>query len=131
MSINPGRVEALYAECLAENLVETDPRYVITEGILNPTAFSAEKLEAHREEVTEMLSWLPLAFRDDATAGGGGGWSFLNACEDREGNQWTGFHRTMDRLFQLGMGLGIARYLMGRDMWQAFPGGMPYVSVSV
>lgn len=127
MRIDPQRVEQLYLECLAEDLPADDPRYLIVEGIMHPTAFSTEKLEAHRVEIVEMLSWLPMQFRD---APGFGGWSFLNACEDSEGTLW-GSHPGMDQLFQLGIGLGVARYLMPRSMWPALPGGMPYLSVTV
>lgn len=130
MKIDPARVDALYRECLAEDLSAEDPRFLIVEGIMHPTAFDSEKLEAHRGEVVEMLSWLPMEFRDDTANGGGGGWSFLNACEDREGLLW-GSHPGMDQLFQLGIGLGVARYLMPRSMWPALPGGMPYLSVTV
>lgn len=130
MRIDPQRVEELYVGCLAEDLPDDDPRDLIVEGIMAPTAFDTEKLEARRAEVVEMLSWLPMNFRDDTTSGGGGGWSFLNACEDREGTLW-GSHQGMDQLFQLSIGLGVARYLMPREFWSALPGGMPYLSVTV
>lgn len=130
MRIDPQRVEQLYLECLAEDLPADDPRFLIVEGIMHQTGFDTEKLEANRAEVVEMLSWLPMQFRDDTANGGGGGWSFLNACEDREGVLW-GSHLGMDQLFQLGIGLGVARYLMPRNMWSILPGGMPYLSVTV
>jgi hypothetical protein len=123
--IDSARVEELYGTCLAEELKATDPNYVLTEGILAPTAFDKRKLEAHREEISAMLAWLPSEFHLE----GGGGWSFLNACDDRQGRQWTGLHRTMDMLFQLGMGLELCHYMMPRRMWSSFPGGMPYVQI--
>ena len=125
--IDCARVEQVYAECLAEELPETDPRYLIVEGIIRPTAFDTSKLKTHRDEVAAMLAWLPANFH--VGEGGGGGWSFLNACDDRQGRQWTGLHRTMDMLFQLGIGLGLCKYLMTREMWASFPGGMPYVQI--
>jgi hypothetical protein len=73
-----------------------------------------------------MLSDLP----DEFQASGGGGWSFLNACMTKTGEQWTGMHPTMDKLFMLGIAAGKARWLMPRDMWSVLPGGMPYVSVN-
>lgn len=137
MKIDPQRVEQLFIECLANApedrdlaALAADSEYTIVEGIMHTTGFSTEKLESHRAEIVEMLSWLPTDFRDNVAAGGGGGWSFLNACEDREGVLW-GSHPVMDQLFQLGIGLGVARWLLPRKFWPALPGGMPYVSVTV
>lgn len=130
MSIDPNRVVDAYGECLAEDLDPEDANYMVVEGILAPTAFDKRKLEAHRDEVIDMLSWLPLPYRP-LGVGGGGGWSFLNACQDKDDHQWTGLHRTMDQLFQLGIGLGMATWILDREMWAAFPGGMPYVSVTL
>lgn len=138
MKIDPQRVEQLYRECLAEvpdprpteAELADNPEFTLVEGIMHTSVFDTLKLWANRDEIVEMLSWLPMDFRDDTTNGGAGGWSFLNACEDREGVLW-GSHMGMDQLFQLGIGLGVARYLMPRKLWSAFPGGMPYLSVTV
>ncbi len=103
---------------------------IVAEGVIRPFAFHGGRLESHRDEVTKMLQGLPIEFRD-AEHGGGGGWSFLNACNDANDVQWTSFHQTMDELFVLGIGLGLAAWLMPRDMWKVLPGGMPYVVVKV
>lgn len=137
--IDPERVIEILRDCLYKDdeigdditSVEDLPEgTVVVEGILNPFGFEPTRLESHRDEVTTMLQGLPTEFRTSAN-GGGGGWSFLNACDDRNGFQWTGLHRTMDALFVLGIGLGLAEWLMPRDMWDALPGGMPYVVVKV
>jgi hypothetical protein len=73
-----------------------------------------------------MLSDLP----DEFQARKGGGWSFLNACMDRHGHQWTGLHQQQERLFALGIACGKARWLFPRQLWTSLPGGMPYVSVN-
>lgn len=130
MSIDPSHVQEVYSVCLAEGLSPESPHYVTVEGIVHTTAFDKRKLDAHAEDVAEMLSWLPLPYRP-LSVGGGGGWSFLNACDDKDGNQWTGLHWTMEMLFQLGIGLGMADWILERDMWPVFPGGMPYVSVTL
>lgn len=124
------RVEEILADCLfrdeeVEDLgrEEIVARAVVAEGILNPFAFHPERLASHRDEVYEMLGELP----DNYRASKGGGWSFLNACDDKHGNQWTGLHQTMDHLFVLGIGLGLAKWLLPRELWAALPGGMPYV----
>jgi hypothetical protein len=37
----------------------------------------------------------------------------------------------MEQLFTLGIALGLAQWQLPRDMWDIFPGGMPYVSVNL
>ena len=76
-------------------------------------------------EVRDMLSRLPEPFHRTK----GGGWLFLNACNDRNGVQWTDFHQQMEQLFQLGIGLGLVKCLMSREMWSILPGEMPFYSV--
>ena len=48
-------------------------------------------------------------------------------CNDKDGNQWTGFHQRMEQLLMLGIGLGLMEIQVPRNLWEAFPGGMPYV----
>lgn len=102
---------------------------VVVEGIINTYAFHPQRLESHRDAVVAMLEELPEQFHahSDKHPNGGGGWSFLNACNDRNDVQWTSFHRTMEELFCLGIGLGLAEWVLPRDLWPALPGRMPYV----
>lgn len=72
-----------------------------------------------------MLANLPDTFRK----GGGGGMSFLEACNDRNGTLWTGNHRSMENLFLLGLALGEVVCLLPRTMWYILPGGMPYYMI--
>lgn len=127
--IDPKRVkEMIFSESLAENLSPDSENYLLVDGIVHPAAFDIHELEKHRVEVRNMLHNLPKEFQPPSL-GGGGGWSFLNACDDRNGNQWTGLHWTMEMLFQLGIGLNLATWLMPREFWAMMPGGMPYVGV--
>jgi hypothetical protein len=98
--------------------------YIAAEGITTKFGFHPERLEAHRADVRSMLMQLPEAFMKSK----GGGMTFLNACNTREGHQW-GEHRDMETLFALGMGLGYVSYPMPREMWSVLPGGMPYITV--
>lgn len=118
------RVEQIFLDCLFRDDENTDAP-VIAQGILNNFGFHAERLAGHREEIGAMLRELPTEFQQD----GGGGMSFLNACMDRHGNQWTGLHQTQDHLFSLGVATGQAKALFPRDMWSILPGGMPYYVV--
>src|SRR5262249_49496804 len=92
------------------------------EGIVATFGFHPERIEAHRSEVLVFLSEVS----PDFLSTGGGGMSFLNLCMDRHGHQW-GEHRNMEQLVCLPIGLKLGSYLMPRDLWSAFPGGMPYV----
>lgn len=127
--IDPELVNTTFLDCLfrPEEIIngETPAEAVIVEGILTKFGFHPQRLESHRAEVANWLLALPQEFMRSR----GGGWSFLNACNDRTGAQWTDFHQRMDQLFSMGIGLGLASYLMPRDMWDALPGGMPYIGV--
>lgn len=115
--LSAARVEHVFQTCLGGG------RDV--EGLVHKVSFNPERLKEHRKEIGAMLAELPNEFHHE----GGGGWSFLNACQDRHGNQWTGEQQTMERLFMLGMATEQAEYLLPRDMWAMFPGGVPYVAV--
>jgi len=130
--INAQEVERAFLDCLykEEELkgVEGAPEgTVIVEGIMNKLGFHPGRLEEKRAKVTEWLKTLPHQFRKN----GGGGWSFLNACNQENGVQWTGFHQRMDQLFCLGMGLELVECQMPREMWKILPGGVPYYVINV
>jgi len=59
------------------------------------------------------------------------GWSFLQMCEDKHGQQWTGEHRAMEELVVLGQAAGFVALLAPREMWPVLPGGMPYYQTGV
>lgn len=92
-------------------------------GILTDTVFKPSSLLTHRAEIFALLRRMPAAFH----RGSGDGWSFLNLCNDAAGNLWTGEHRQMEKLVSLAMALGVGQFIFPRDLWEALPGGMPYV----
>ncbi len=139
MEIDPQMVDAAFRGCLyTEDELRTLPKNekgvpkgtVLVEGVAHSFGLHPQRLEATREQVTEWLKLLPHQFRTKA-CGGGDGWSFLNACVQEDGNQWTGEHRGVEQLFCLGMGLGLAKLIAPRETWSIMPGGMPYYSISV
>ena len=79
-------------------------------------------IREHKQEIYEMLSQLPDEFHEDK----GGGYSFLMACQNNKGEQWTGFHIYMEKLMMLGIAAGYVKYCLPREMWQALPGSVPY-----
>ena len=117
--LDPEQVRDTYAECEVtgegDDVIEVD-------AIVWTARLSKTMLEQKRELITQMLMELPEGFRKS----GGGGWSFLQACDDRHGNQWTGLHQTMSMLFALGQGIGMVTSQLPRDMWNYLPGSMPY-----
>ena len=124
-SINPDLVESVFVDCLFKK-DEDQSGHVKAEGITMSVGFHPGRLEGNRAKIKEWLSSLPDEFKTSK----GGGWSFLNACNDKDGNQWTGLHQRMEQLFLLGIGIGKVKCLMSREMWAVLPGGMPYYSVA-
>lgn len=130
MKIDPEKVNAAFLDSLYrdEEISGGVPDgAVIAEGIMNKVGFHPERLRSHEETVKNWLASLPHQFRKT----GGGGWTFLNACNDEDGEQWTGLHQRMDQLFTMGIALGLAKWQLPREMWPVLPGGMPYVSVEL
>lgn len=125
--LDPSWINSCFQGCLSDHTEGDD--VVVVDGIVLRAALDLAKLESHREAIEGLLAKLPIQFRSPSQ-GGGGGWSFLNACFDINGDQWTGEHRVVEQLFLLGMGLGLVSYLMPREMWTAFPGGMPYLGLA-
>lgn len=125
MKLTAKNVEAVLIDCLFKEGEDTS-NPVIAEGIIRGFGFHHQRLESHRNDIKEMLSELPDEFHTDK----GGGWSFLNACMTRDGVHW-GEHMNIEQLLVLGIATGQAKTLMPRDMWKAFPGGMPYFSVNL
>ena len=130
--LQASRVEAIFHDCLFRNeeIEESGQEALLetaleAEGITQNAAFHPEKVKEHKGEISRMLDELPDHFKES----GGGGMSFVNACYDKRGRQWTGFHRTMEQLFQLGIAIERVESLSPRDMWPILPGGVPYYVV--
>lgn len=122
------RVNAIVRDCLydlpAGSPAPTDA--VLAEGVVGRFGFNPKKIEEHKAEIREMLLELP----DEFQASKGGGWSFLNACQDRHGDLWGG-QQTADELLCLGIAAGLAEIQLPREVWNALPGGVPYFVVKV
>lgn len=109
---------------------ETPEGAIVVAGIRHRFGLHPERLEEKRDQVRSWLAALPHQFH----ANGGddsGGWSFLNACNQENGVQWTGLHVRMEQLFCLGMGLGLVKSQLPRAVWHALPGGMPYYVIDL
>lgn len=124
-TLDQGRVNEVFLNCLFKDGEDTS-KHVKAEGITRNVGFHPDRLEASRVEILAMLDELPNEFKESV----GGGYSFLEACNDKHGNQWTGLHLRMEQLFQLGIGIGKVKCLLPREMWAVLPGGMPYYVVT-
>lgn len=125
MKLTSEAVDEMMGKCLFADDESMDDAIKV-DGIVNNYAFHPGRIAEHATEIGDMLAELPNEFQ----ASGGGGWSFLNACIDKDGNQWTGLHQQQERLFALGIAAGKARWLVPREMWAVLPGSVPYVSVN-
>ena len=124
MKLTPENVETIFTSSLFDSEADTS-NAIIVEGIQTKFGFDPVKIEDNKKTISAMLDELP----DEFKLGKGGGWSFLNACYDKNGNQWTGLQSIMDQLFCLGMAIGKVKLLMPREMWGILPGGMPYYQI--
>src|SRR5438309_657382 len=121
MKIDANAVDAVFRHCLwlpeevASQQVSTDapetlhghrvPRNAVrVHGVRFDVGLHPDRLRSHEGEVRQWLMALPHEFRQSE----GGGWTFLNACLDEDGNQW-GEHINVEQLFTLGIGLGMVR----------------------
>lgn len=120
------RVSTIFTDCLFKSKELPVKEYVPAPGITTNIGFHPERIASYRSEIIKMLDELPDEFHEAS----GGGMSFLNACNNKYGEQWTGMHQTMERLFQLGIAIGKVSCLTSREMWAASPGGMPYYVVN-
>ena len=108
-----------------DTMCDTPEGSTLVEGIRAKFYLSNDKLDEYQDDIVAMLNELPEEFHQDS----GGGWSFLNACNRRDGSQWADLHMTMEQLICLGIGINKVSYLMPREMWEMLPGAMPYFVV--
>ncbi|MCM1152491.1 MAG: hypothetical protein NC328_02405 [Muribaculum sp.] len=122
MRLTSENVEAVFIDCLAN-----DKTFVV-KGVNMSAAFDKQKVEAHKEDIIAMLSQTPTEFH----ASGGSGWTFLNLCIDNNATQWTDFHHKVDELVCLGLAIEAVEFtIKQRELWQCFPGGMPYITIKI
>ena len=123
--LNAERVNEVFLDCLFREGEDTS-KHIKAEGITTTAGFHPERLNSHKAEIEAMLDELPNEFQKQ----GGGGMSFLEACNDKHGEQWTGLHCVMEQLFQLGIAIGKVSLLLPREVWSGLPGGMPYYVIN-
>ena len=122
------KVSEIFEDCLFKNEEIIDGKPIIepikVEGIINNFGFYPDRLKNHTVKIVELLNELPDNFKEWT----GSGWTFLNACNDKEGSQW-GEHCNIEQLVVLGIGIGKVKYCIPKEMWGILPGGMPYFGI--
>lgn len=124
MELTANNVHETFMKCLFKD-AEPKENYVEARGVNLHIGFHPARLHENKEKILSMLDGLPDNFKE----GLGGGWSFLNACNDKNSNQWADMHQTIDELLCLGIAIKAVKFQVPREMWGMFPGGMPYFSV--
>lgn len=109
-----------FMDCLFEEGEDTT-NHVKVEGLTSMFGLHPQRLEEKRELVTALLAELPAEFKE--------GWSFLNLCTTKDGEQWTDMHLVCEQLVVMAIGLGLMEYCMPREMWVILPGGVPYLMI--
>jgi len=115
MQLTSENVETTFVACLRDS-------GTIIDGLITRAYMDAE---GQVENITALLSQLPDNFQKSK----GGGWSFTQACVDKDGNQWTDFHVMMEKLVMLGIAADLIEFQFPRKMWSDLPGGVPYFCV--
>jgi len=127
--IDPEEVDRVFVDCLFREEEVKDGKPVVepvkAEGIVSAYGFHPERLNGHAAKIIGWLHELPAGFHEKTS----GGWTFLNACSDITGEQWTGLQMRVEQLMCLGIAIGRVKYVLPREMWKSLPGGMPYFVV--
>ena len=54
----------------------------------------------------------------------------MMVCNDKDGNQWTTSHDTMEKLILLGVGIKQVVAVLPKELWKLLPRQMPYYVIS-
>lgn len=123
------RLHDIFMDCLFQEEELTDDGSVpegavLVDGIQSGFGFNPLQLEEHHDDIVALIDEI---VPDSFLLSGGGGQSFLNLCENRDGELWTGMHPVVEQLVVISMAIGHARYCAPRKIWGKLPGGMPYI----
>ncbi|MCK1999804.1 hypothetical protein MZM54_00220 [[Brevibacterium] frigoritolerans] len=94
---------------------------IVVDGIIHKFGFNPNRVKTNKEEIKHFMNELPETFKE--------GWSFLNICFDKNGNQW-GDDRIGEQLVVLGLAAGYMEYPAPKEMWPMLPGSVPYIIVN-
>lgn len=124
MKLTSTNVNTVLMDCLFKKGEDTT-NYIEVQAVMRHLGLNPERVEKHKEDIESMLSQLP----DSFNKGKGDDNSFLNAAVTNSGEQW-GEHGNVDELLCLGLAIDKVEILLPREMWNVFPGGMPYFVIN-
>lgn len=125
MELNSANVNKLFANCILNNEMQNHQHALRVDGVLSSAVFYLPALQKETPAIELLINQLPNIFKNEGEKGG----SFLQMCEDYNGELWTGEHAVMERLLLLGIAIGKMGFLLPKPLWAALPGGMPYVHI--
>jgi hypothetical protein len=125
MKLTAKNVEDLFIDCLFKD-GEDISKAVTVHGVMMKVGFHPERLEKNRFAITELLLQCHGDFMESGEAKG---MSFLNFCQDKNDELWTGVHAVCDNLICLGLAIEKVVFLLPREVWGVLPGGMPYLQI--
>lgn len=117
---NAQKVSTLLKACLFNPDTDVTIGVVPVEGITREFIFDVGRLEENRAAILEQIDALPWEFAN--------GWSFLNACINKNGDQW-GEHYNVEELMVLGIAIDKIEICLPKQFWAILPGGVPYFQV--
>lgn len=123
--ISSEKVSRIFTDCLLkkEEIVENKSivKTIYVEGISAKFGLHSERIAQYSEDIKAFVNELPEEFKE--------GWSFLNLCWTKDGEQWTGFHKICEQLMVLGIASKEMKYCCPKKMWNMLPFKMPYVKI--
>jgi hypothetical protein len=118
-------LECLFTDTEAKDRAFVAAHKVVVEGIVSDFGFYRERLEAHREEVKELLAEITAEFFVPD------GWPVTKFNLLKDGTPWCNDGRMMEALMALGIGLGYVKYCLPSELWFLLPGGVPYLQINL
>lgn len=123
--ISSEKVSEIFGNCLFKDDEIIDGKPIVepiyVEGITLNFGLHPERVNQYSEEIAKFICELPETFKN--------GWSFLNLCETKDGEQWTGIQKVCEELMVLGIATKKMQYCCSKELWGALPGGVPYIQV--
>lgn len=127
MKLTAENVSSIFIDCYYKK-EKSELKPILVDGVKAAAGFASERIEHHKLDIESMIDQLPNPFKEGYEDGGG--WTFLNMCNDKTGEQWTGIQNIMDQLYMLGNAIGKCKFaLEERHLWPTLPGGMPFIIV--
>jgi hypothetical protein len=105
------------------NLCLSGSKPVKIEGMTQDYVLYEDTVEHYKYEIQYMIKSLPDQFKNE------NGWSLVCACEDKNGILWTPHWETIEKLFILGIVIGVVKHTKPKSYWPNLPFGFPYFKV--